>query len=155
MKREYRKIAIRRDRDKLVSDRAQVLQLCDGSRTLAEAAKQTGREHDEFYADVLALRRRGHKVPLRPRSSSGGKIVYRFFDADGVLLYVGCSTNLAARMVAHSNQKDWWSIVAKAEFQHFADSLEGYRAEQEAIRTERPLYNVQGQAPTPATGASA
>lgn len=68
-------------------------------------------------------------------------IVYRFFGADGTLLYVGASTNPALRFEKHSRTQPWWPEVATITLQHCFDWDEMDTAETEAIRTENPKYN--------------
>lgn len=68
-------------------------------------------------------------------------ILYRFFDADGTLLYVGATTNPASRFDDHSKVQPWWPEVATITLQHCFDWDEMDTAETEAIRTENPKYN--------------
>jgi predicted GIY-YIG superfamily endonuclease len=70
-----------------------------------------------------------------------GAQVYRFFDADGGLIYVGCTTNLPARLATHQNkQRPWWTTVVRIDVEHF-DSLSAARAaERAAISAEHPPY---------------
>lgn len=70
--------------------------------------------------------------------------LYRFFDAEGTLLYVGISLNAAARASQHSKGKPWWPQVVRMDVEHFGPitrrNME--RAEKAVIRLERPLHNV-------------
>lgn len=69
--------------------------------------------------------------------------LYRFYDNDGVLLYVGITINPQARVKQHGRVQVWWRDVAFARFEHF-DSVAAARiAEAEAIASEDPLHNVQ------------
>lgn len=70
-------------------------------------------------------------------------VLYRMFDKNGTLLYVGRTAHPAERFKAHKYTKQWWSQVARIDLQHCAnhDALE--QAEREAIQGEWPLYNVQ------------
>lgn len=70
--------------------------------------------------------------------------VYRLFDHDGNLLYVGCSYAPAKRCKAHAQEKPWWPEVASRTDEWFAQLAEARSAERSAIETERPRYNVQG-----------
>jgi predicted GIY-YIG superfamily endonuclease len=69
--------------------------------------------------------------------------LYRFFDAADVLLYVGVSVDPILRMKAHRREKDWWSQVRSMTVEPFPTRQAALDAETEAIRTEKPLYNVQ------------
>jgi predicted GIY-YIG superfamily endonuclease len=77
--------------------------------------------------------------------------VYRLYDADDTLLYIGMTGNPDGRFAAHESTKPWWSQVARRSFE-WHDSRElAEAAEDEAIRTEYSLYNVAGSpwAPKP------
>lgn len=70
--------------------------------------------------------------------------VYRFYAADGALLYVGISLTLGTRIDAHRHQKPDWCQVVRIELT-WHDSREGaLAAEAAAIRTENPRWNVYG-----------
>ena len=73
-------------------------------------------------------------------------MLYRFFNDLGQLLYVGISARGPKRWSEHGRDRPWWHEVSTSTIQHFADNDEARKAESEAIRTERPLYNVQGSA---------
>lgn len=68
--------------------------------------------------------------------------LYRFFDQDDRLLYVGIAGNPARRAHEHSKAKPWWSDVARSTMEHFATREEAAAAEVAAIVTEAPLHNV-------------
>lgn len=69
--------------------------------------------------------------------------LYRHFDAEGRLLYVGVSTSLIRRLEQHGRYAHWFSSIAKITIQHFANEREALAAELDAIRTEEPMYNIQ------------
>lgn len=68
--------------------------------------------------------------------------LYRFFDADGHLLYVGRTISPARRWREHEKKSPWFEAVAKVTRQVFATAGEVDRAERHAIATERPIYNI-------------
>lgn len=69
-------------------------------------------------------------------------VLYRFFDADDQLLYVGMTMDPGTRWKAHGRNKSWWAEVKKITLEHF-DSYEAVAdAEIAAIDAENPLYNV-------------
>lgn len=68
--------------------------------------------------------------------------LYRLFEADGDLLYIGISKNPRTRFEQHRD-KHWWKYVALREIEWFEDRTAAERAEIRAIRTEWPLYNSQ------------
>lgn len=69
------------------------------------------------------------------------RALYRFYDQDGVLLYVGISVAPWARWRAHRRLKPWWRDVTTITLERYW-THEIRDAEKIAIRTERPLYNV-------------
>ena len=70
--------------------------------------------------------------------------LYRFFDADGNLLYVGISDNLTARFKWHRDAQSWWGSVARKTITWYGTRNKAFAAEDYAIKTEFPLYNLQG-----------
>jgi predicted GIY-YIG superfamily endonuclease len=67
--------------------------------------------------------------------------VYRLFDKEGNLLYVGVTSSVAARFAAHEEEKAWWHEVNEVKQELFDTREEAFRAEKVAIRTEDPTYN--------------
>lgn len=71
--------------------------------------------------------------------------VYRFFDAEGGLLYVGMTLSYESRLSTHKSASPWWPRVARIELERFDTRREAMRAEFRAILGECPEFNVQGQ----------
>ena len=71
--------------------------------------------------------------------------LYRLYDADGRLLYVGITTrpDMRERFNGHSRTKAWWPDVVTVELTNFAHEHEALAAERHAIRVERPVYNMR------------
>lgn len=78
----------------------------------------------------------------QPTSSGTPTALYRLFDAEERLLYVGITKELNARFAAHRDLKPWWSTVTRRAIEWFDARELAARAEVEAIRTEMPLYNM-------------
>jgi len=68
--------------------------------------------------------------------------LYRFFDHDGLLLYVGITNDLGTRLSDHRRDKPWWAEVARVMVAQFESREAVLAAEKVAIRTEQPKYNV-------------
>lgn len=68
--------------------------------------------------------------------------VYRFYDTDGSLLYVGVAVDPKARWYGHAQDKPWWPDVAVKEIEWFDGRSAAERAEIKAIQDERPRYNI-------------
>ena len=69
--------------------------------------------------------------------------LYRFYDKDKRLLYVGISVRGPRRWREHASDKVWYSDVATATMEHFPTTVEALKAEEAAIKTEAPAYNVE------------
>ena len=78
-------------------------------------------------------------MPASPERTA----LYRFFDADGRLLYVGVSGNTESRWRQHAESKPWWPDVAEKTTEWLDSRPDALDAERAAIRTEKPLYNHQ------------
>lgn len=69
-------------------------------------------------------------------------VLYRMFDRDNVLLYVGLTNNPKGRFRTHSKTQEWWREVANITVQTFDSRKHLAAAEFTAIKDEKPLYNV-------------
>lgn len=72
----------------------------------------------------------------------GNTAVYRFFDAHGVLLYVGITKHLGKRFRQHSHSSKWWPDATHHSVEWLPTRTLAGRAERAAIRDEKPLHNV-------------
>jgi predicted GIY-YIG superfamily endonuclease len=70
--------------------------------------------------------------------------VYRCYDADGNLLYVGCTNNPQQRYHAHMYWETWWAErITHTVMKVYGDRLTALLAEEHAIKTEHPIHNSQ------------
>ena len=74
----------------------------------------------------------------------GATDLYRFFDADGRLLYVGISFSAVARASQHRGEKPWWPEVANMTVERHDTRDAAAEAELAAILSEKPIHNVVG-----------
>lgn len=72
------------------------------------------------------------------------RYVYRCYAGDGSLLYVGSTRDLGQRLLAHTTGSVWASLVARVRATVHSD-LAGRAVERDAIRTERPRFNIHGR----------
>jgi predicted GIY-YIG superfamily endonuclease len=73
--------------------------------------------------------------------------LYRHYDKDGRLLYVGVSDNPDKRLKKHRYASRWSALIERMEVQKF-ESLKGaLEAEKTAIKEEQPLYNTHHGSP--------
>jgi hypothetical protein len=85
--------------------------------------------------DAFAAERKAKAVPT---------CLYRHFDASGTLLYVGVSLHVVVRLIGHRDTAHWFSQLARIEVEHYPTREAALVAEAEAIRTEKPRYNIAG-----------
>jgi hypothetical protein len=69
--------------------------------------------------------------------------LYRFYDARGVLLYIGITNDMARRFGNHGEKKSWHPIAVQVSIQHYPSREAALAAEAAAIVAEAPLYNIQ------------
>jgi hypothetical protein len=81
----------------------------------------------------------------REEQERGGGVseqMYRLFNADGELLYVGISYSAIARFAQHRADKSWIDEVARIDIkQHDCSRAEVFELERQAIEQEKPKYN--------------
>jgi hypothetical protein len=71
--------------------------------------------------------------------------VYRFYDADGRLLYLGMTHDLEGRWATHERIQPWWLDVSHREYAWYNTRAEAERIETSATAAEKPLYDRSGQ----------
>lgn len=74
--------------------------------------------------------------PTRPTS------VYRFWDANNRLLYVGITHRGWRRFDEHASAKAWWHLVDRVTVDHHPSRESARAAELAAIQGEHPQFNV-------------
>ena len=67
--------------------------------------------------------------------------LYRHYDADGALLYVGVSLSPIARTSSHARSSDWFYQVARIDVEWHKDRMSAMKSEVSAIRLEFPKKN--------------
>jgi predicted GIY-YIG superfamily endonuclease len=68
--------------------------------------------------------------------------VYRCFNKEGDLLYVGCSSNVAARLADHKRISVWYEVLARVEISDPMPRERALEAEKRAIIQEGPRFNA-------------
>lgn len=103
-------------------------------RPIAPAAPPTSWMHPE---DAARKRSDGSQFPTG--------LIYRFYDANQELLYIGQTTSghtYPIRWTAHRRSAPWWELVAYYAVDRVASDLVTLTAlEKSAIQTERPRFN--------------
>ena len=68
--------------------------------------------------------------------------LYRHWDADGDLLYVGISLSAVGRLAQHSKASHWANNIASVTIETFGSRKEAETAERRAISGENPRHNI-------------
>jgi len=73
-----------------------------------------------------------------------GMDLYRLYDAEGALLYIGISYSAIARYAQHKETQPWIGLVARIEVEPLGDvdRREAQRLERQAIHAQKPKHNV-------------
>ena len=77
----------------------------------------------------------------RARMGVADSYVYRYFDAQGALLYVGQTSHLATRDKNHRNTMDWYAQVARRTVEGPFTKDIALAHEFEALNHEEPSFN--------------
>jgi predicted GIY-YIG superfamily endonuclease len=67
--------------------------------------------------------------------------LYRLYDADDVLLYVGISSEPKQRLKKHKWTQRWGGLIARQAVEWFDTWAAAEDAEEEAVKAERPIHN--------------
>jgi GIY-YIG catalytic domain-containing protein len=71
--------------------------------------------------------------------------IYRHFNAEGELLYVGISLSAIVRLAGHRNKSEWFDKIARVEIENLPNRSAALKAELLAIKTEKPKHNLSGK----------
>lgn len=74
--------------------------------------------------------------------------LYRHFDADGALLYVGIALSPTYRLSTHRASSAWAQSIAHVTMEWFETRDEALAAEKRAIETEGPKHNIAHNKPS-------
>lgn len=95
-----------------------------------------GKRGTLLQPDTREIRASWTKKPVDDQS------LYRLFNDNGDLLYVGISSNELRRWKEHAKTKSWWREVHTFTIERFPSRSSVEKAEREAIVSEHPRYNV-------------
>ncbi len=73
--------------------------------------------------------------------------LYRHFDEEGELLYIGISLNSIHRLVQHRHSSAWFNEIRKVTIEQHESREKALDAEHEAIIREEPKYNIRKRYP--------
>lgn len=75
--------------------------------------------------------------------------LYRYFTPDGVLLYIGISSQPHERNRAHCQKAEWFKYASHRSVEWFPSRALAEWAEDAVIASEEPDFNTKRQAPRP------
>ncbi len=70
-------------------------------------------------------------------------VVYRLYDADDRLIYIGASHHLPERMRAHELSSWFYSLIYRLDYADYPTRFDALAAEAVAIQEEAPVFNVR------------
>ncbi len=68
--------------------------------------------------------------------------LYRHYDKDGKLLYIGRSNSFFNRNSQHKTKSYWFKKICNINIEHFKNRNELIFIEEKSIKEEKPLYNI-------------
>lgn len=69
--------------------------------------------------------------------------LYRHFDSNNVLLYVGVSVSAVHRLTQHKRTAHWFNDLSRVDIEQFSSRKAVLAAEKKAVVNEKPKYNKQ------------
>lgn len=86
------------------------------------------------------------ETPVIGRADPQFRFLYRWFDAEGTLLYIGITTDPEARERRHRSGSWWfqWASRCEVDYPQIMSQSVAEEAEQAAIVAEHPVFNKQG-----------
>lgn len=127
----------------------------DAQRWLKEAVQADGserelrnvavvRDRSKGREDLLTSRRAVARINAGSQQTDPPVALYRHFDAAGVLLYVGITVDVHVRTRTHAKLAEWAPQAAAGTVTWYPSEAAARAAELEAIKSERPLWNLLG-----------
>lgn len=117
------------------------------------AVSGAGQRHIELHSYIAELNRKtaeqrreeAFEAAQRARDAAANAphYVYRYYSGSGELLYVGMTRHPEQRDKAHRS-KPWYPLVERRTLTECPSLHDAQKAEATAIKSENPLYNVQG-----------
>lgn len=68
--------------------------------------------------------------------------LYRHFDHNDELLYIGISLSALSRLSSHMSVSHWAETITKVTIEKHPTKQDALRAEREAIKNEKPKHNI-------------
>jgi len=78
----------------------------------------------------------------KPDSKVSPTYIYKLFDENMTLLYVGITSGLASRFSEHKREKPWWPEVMFKQTESFQNRYDALEREKLLIESLTPKYNI-------------
>ena len=128
--REMQSAATALLRDCLIGNRQQIAQRYAHIHALL--TESVGMDH-RAELSFLVARDRGTSVTA----------LYRWYDADDLLLYIGITNDPHVRQSSHAKKSSWADFAVRGTIERYSSRPDAEAAEKFAIESERPLFNHQ------------
>lgn len=109
-----------------------------GSYRTVEAAKVAEARGKSTIKKAIARKEAKDSEPVERATT-----LYRCYDSEETLLYVGITSQRHRRFVQHSKGSDWWPRVATLQLEHYPTTSEAKAAEREQVAKLDPPHNVK------------
>ena len=109
-----------------------------------EAAASAPRISPADAGLLVAIFREARENPASNRPVP--HVVYRFYDADDVLLYVGMTSNFKSRHDSHEERSPWYRFAVRHTVEPAESEEDARAAETTVIKAQWPIFNVSGAA---------
>lgn len=87
--------------------------------------------------------KRGYRNGYGPDETPAYKhFIYRHYDKNDNLLYVGISLSAISRLSSHKNSSPWFHKISSVKIEGCESKASAIQKEKEAIKKERPMYNI-------------
>jgi len=70
-------------------------------------------------------------------------ILYKIFNCDNEIIYIGITIDFQSRIKDHKYTKDWWSEVSYIRKTKYKNRFKVLEAEKRAIKKYNPVFNIQ------------
>ncbi|MEU0493458.1 helix-turn-helix domain-containing protein [Nocardiopsis sp. NPDC006139] len=83
------------------------------------------------------------KKKAKQQRDNGPTVLYRYYDEEDLLLYIGISNDMRHRLSGHEKASTWMDFAVRSTIERFPTRDEAEAAEREQIGAHRPLFNSQ------------
>lgn len=83
------------------------------------------------------------EAPHGVRRRTDETLLYHYYDAHDVLLYVGITNSLPRRQTSHEGRSTWMDFAARSTLKRFPTRASATAVEMVSIRHRAPLFNIE------------